>query len=74
MDKKYLNLTFVDEGQKKATLRVNTPKEGLDGNTAKAGAHAIVASGIFRAKGKFAAAQKAELVTVTSETLFTVNE
>lgn len=74
MDKKYLNLTFVDEGQKKATLRVNTPKEGLDGNTAKAGAQAIVASGIFRAKGKFAAAQKAELVTVTSETLFTVNE
>lgn len=74
MDKKYLNLTFVDEGQKQATLRVNTPKDNLDGNTAKAGAQAIVASGIFRAKGKFVAAQKAELVTVTSDTLFTVNE
>lgn len=73
MDKKYLNLTFVDEGQKQATIRVNNPKEGLDSDAAKAGAQAIVDAGVFRAKGKFVAPKKGELVTVTTGVLFNEN-
>lgn len=70
MIKKYLNLTFVDEGQKQATIRINNPKEGLDADTAKAGAQAIVDAGVFRAKGKFTAPTKGEIVTVNSGVLF----
>lgn len=74
MNKKYLNLTFVDEAQKQATIRVNEPKEDLDSAAAKAGAQAIVDSGVFRAKGKFAAPKKGELVTVTTGVLFSEKE
>ena len=70
MIKKYLNLTFADEGQKQATIRINNPKEILDADAAKAGAQAIVDAGVFRAKGKFAAPLKGELVTINSGVLF----
>lgn len=70
MEKKYLTFTFVDEGQKSATLRITDPKEGLDSNAAKVGAQAIIDSGVYRAKGKFTAVEKGELTTVTTSTLF----
>ena len=70
MEKKYLTLTFADENQKRASLRVNNPKDDLDETTAKQGADSIVQSGVFRAGGRFTAAQKGELVTVTSNVLF----
>lgn len=70
MEKKYLTFTFVDEGQKSATLRITDPKDGLEAADAKAAAQTIVDSGAFRAKGKFTAVKQGELTTVTTNTIF----
>lgn len=70
MEKKYLTFTFVDEGQKSATLRITDPKDGLETGDVKTAAQGILDSGAFRAKGKFTAVKKGELTTVTTNTLF----
>ena len=70
MLKKILVLTFMDEGGKQSRLTVNNPKEGLDADTAKSGAQAIVDAGVFRAKGKYVAPVQAQIVTTNTGILF----
>lgn len=74
MAKKVLILTFMDEGGKHSRMQVLSPKEGLDGNTCKSAAEQIVAAGVFRAKGKYVAPVKAEIVVTTADTLFANQE
>lgn len=74
MDRKILILTFMDEGGKHSRMQIANPKEGLDGNTCKAAAEEIVRAGIFRTKGKYVAAVKAEIVVTTADTLFANHE
>lgn len=70
MERTYVSVTFQDESGKTGLIRVNDAKKDLDAGTVKAAAQAVVGAGVFRAKGKFTAAKKADLVTVSSTQLF----
>lgn len=70
MKRTYLSVTFADEAGKTGIIRVNEPKANIQAGEVQAAAKTIVDAGVFRAKGKFTAAKKADLVSVTSSTLF----
>lgn len=70
MEKTYVSVTFQDESGKTGLIRVNDARKDLDAATVKAAAQTVVDAGVFRAKGKFVAAKKADLVTVSSTQLF----
>lgn len=70
MERTYVSVTFQDESGKTGLVRVNDAKKDLEGGAVKAAAQTVVDAGVFRAKGKFTAAKKAELVTVSSTQLF----
>lgn len=70
MERTYVSVTFQDETGKTGLIRVNDAKQNLDAPAVKAAAQTIIDAGVFRAKGRFTAAKKAELVTVSSTQLF----
>lgn len=70
MERTYLSVTFMDEAGKTGLIRVNDAKANLQAGEVQAAAKTIVDAGVFRAKGKFTEAKKAELVTVSSSVLF----
>lgn len=70
MERTYVSVTFQDVSGKTGLIRVNDAKKDLEGGAVKGAAQAVVDAGVFRAKGKFTAAKKAELVTVSSTQLF----
>ena len=70
MERTYVSVTFQDETGKTGLIRVNDAKQDLDAPAVKAAAQTVIDAGVFRAKGKFIAAKKADLVTVSSTQLF----
>ena len=71
MERTYVSVTFQDESGKTGLIRVNDARKDLDAPTVKTAAQTVVDAGVFRAKGKFTVAKKADLVTVSSTQLFT---
>ena len=70
MERTYVSITFQDEAGKTGLIRVDNAKANLEAGEVQAAAQTIVEAGVFRAKGKFTEAKKAELVTVSARTLF----
>ena len=73
MERTYVSVTFQDETGKTGLIRVNDAKQNLDAPAVKAAAQTVIDAGVFRAKGKFVAPKKGELVTVTTGVLFNEN-
>ncbi|MDY6045086.1 MAG: DUF2922 domain-containing protein [Peptoniphilus sp.] len=69
MDKTYLNMCFVDEFGKNYTLRVDDPKEGLDGEAVEQAARGIVESKAFRRKGELTSLMTSDVVKVSTQNL-----
>lgn len=68
MDKKVLEMEFVDQAEKKYTLRVDDPKDDLTGQEVKAKMDDILAQDGFRNKGVVLKEAKAARVVTTSVT------